>query len=85
MLYNLKTQIRERSERHFFSASFRKPYHCNAPKSDFIINNKQVFEVGGKSKTKKQIADIKDAFVVSDNIEYGFKNKIPLWLFGFLY
>jgi len=25
------------------------------------------------------------AYIVADNIEYGFANKIPLWLFGFLY
>lgn len=55
------------------------------PKGDFIVDNRYVFEVGGKSKTKRQIIDLTDAFVVSDNIEYGFKHKIPLWLFGFLY
>jgi hypothetical protein len=26
-----------------------------------------------------------NAFIAADNIEYGYKNKIPLWLFGFLY
>ncbi len=55
------------------------------PKGDFIVDDKYVFEVGGKSKTRKQIIDLTDAYVVSDNIEYGFKHKIPLWLFGFLY
>ncbi len=52
---------------------------------DFRINNKYTFEIGGKDKTSKQIKDIKDAFLATDNVEYGFKNKIPLWLFGFLY
>jgi len=52
---------------------------------DFIVNDKYTFEVGGKNKTDEQIKNIKNSFVVSDNIEYGFGNKIPLWLFGFLY
>lgn len=55
------------------------------PKADFIVDNKYVFEIGGKNKTQKQIFDMPNSFIVSDNIEYGFKNKIPLWLFGFLY
>jgi predicted AAA+ superfamily ATPase len=53
--------------------------------SDFVINSNYTFEIGGKGKTNKQIKNISDSFIVSDNIEYGFQNKIPLWLFGFLY
>ncbi len=52
---------------------------------DFFVNEKYIFEVGGKNKTQKQIAGINDAYIVSDNIETGYQNKIPLWLFGFLY
>ena len=44
-----------------------------------------VFEVGGKGKTFKQIADMTDSFVVNDDVEVGRGNKIPLWMFGFLY
>lgn len=54
-------------------------------KTDFIVNNKFSFEIGGKSKSKKQINNINNAFVVKDNIEIGIGNIIPLWLFGFLY
>jgi predicted AAA+ superfamily ATPase len=54
-------------------------------KTDFIVNNKYSFEIGGKNKTKKQIIDLENAFVVKDDIEIGFENQIPLWLFGFLY
>ncbi|GHU62025.1 ATPase AAA [Bacteroidia bacterium] len=54
-------------------------------KGDFMVNDKFTFEVGGKSKNDEQIKNIKNSFVVADNIEYGFQNKIPLWLFGFLY
>ncbi len=52
---------------------------------DFWIDKKYLFEIGGKSKSNEQIKNIKNSFVAADNIEYGFENKIPLWLFGFLY
>lgn len=52
---------------------------------DFFIDGKYTFEIGGKSKTIKQIKHINNSFVVADDIEYGSYNKIPLWLFGFLY
>jgi predicted AAA+ superfamily ATPase len=54
-------------------------------KADFLVDDKYLFEIGGKDKTNKQIAGIENAFIVADDIEYGYKNKIPLWLFGFLY
>nr|WP_315151257.1 AAA family ATPase [uncultured Flavobacterium sp.] len=54
-------------------------------KGDFLVNEKYVFEIGGKDKSIKQIEGIENAFIAADNIEYGFQNKIPLWLFGFLY
>ncbi len=52
--------------------------------SDFEINGK-TFEVGGKNKGKKQIADAQSGYVVKDDIEYGSGNIIPLWAFGLLY
>jgi hypothetical protein len=27
----------------------------------------------------------REKYIVADNIESGFGNKIPLWIFGFLY
>ena len=56
----------------------------SSPKADFIVNDKYTFEIGGKNKNKSQIHGIENAFIVADNIEHGFGNKIPLWLFGFL-
>jgi len=52
--------------------------------ADFQIDD-AIFEVGGKSKTKKQIFDLKNAFFVKDEIEYGYMNTIPLWHFGMSY
>lgn len=54
-------------------------------KTDFLIDGAFSFEIGGKNKTTKQIAELEKAWIASDDIEYGFRNKIPLWLFGFLY
>jgi predicted AAA+ superfamily ATPase len=54
-------------------------------KGDFLVDRKYVFEIGGKSKNNRQIYSLENAFVAADDIEYGFDNKVPLWLFGFLY
>ena len=54
-------------------------------KGDFMVDGKYLFEVGGENKSYKQIRGIENAFIVSDGIEYPSGNKIPLWLFGFLY
>jgi len=56
-----------------------------ATKGAFLIDEKYTFEVGGKNKSFNQIKNIDNSFVVADNIEVGYGNKIPLWLFGFLY
>ena len=55
------------------------------PKGDFLVDDRYLFEIGGKNKGFKQIKDIENSFVVADDIEIGFGAKIPLWLFGFLY
>ncbi len=38
-----------------------------------------------KTKTKKPIKTLDNAFVVKDMTEVGALNQIPIWLFGFLY
>ena len=53
-------------------------------KADFNINH-ITFEVGGKSKNQEQIKDLKNAYIVKDNIEYGYQNVVPLWAFGLNY
>ena len=52
---------------------------------DFLIDGKYLIEVGGLSKHSKQIAGLENAFLAVDDIEYADGNRIPLWLFGFLY
>jgi len=70
----------------FFLNQFNDLYQINLSEhSDFIIDDKYTFEIGGKNKSKKQIANLESAFVAKDNIEIGFGNAIPVWLFGFMY
>lgn len=52
---------------------------------DFLINGKVAFEIGGRGKKKSQIESIENAFLIRDEMEVGYANVIPLWLFGFLY
>jgi predicted AAA+ superfamily ATPase len=56
---------------------------------DFLVDSQYLIEVGGKNKTGKQLQQTvvksQNAFIAADTIEYGYGNKIPLWLFGFLY
>ena len=70
----------------FFASATSYKHQLNYPKSgDFILDEQYIFEIGGKDKNNKQIKDFKNSFIAADNIEIGFDNKIPLWLFGFLY
>jgi predicted AAA+ superfamily ATPase len=56
--------------------------------ADFIDIKGRFFEIGGRSKqgyNAKLTEKHKNYFIVCDDIKVGFKNKIPLWIFGFLY
>ncbi len=52
--------------------------------ADFSIG-KYTFEIGGKYKGKKQIEGVENAYIIKDDIEYGYNNIIPLWAFGLTY
>ena len=54
-------------------------------KGDFSVDDKYVFEIGGRGKDFTQIKDMPDSYLVLDDLETGFGKKIPLWLFGLLY
>lgn len=70
----------------FFLSMLSYNYDVSIPGiGDFMVDNKFVFEIGGKNKKFDQIKKEKQAYLVTDNVEMGFGNKIPLWLFGFLY
>lgn len=71
----------------FFANQMRAAgLHFSIPSSgDFKVENRWLFEIGGKGKGFSQIKDKPDSYVVNDGVETGIGNKIPLWLFGFLY
>jgi predicted AAA+ superfamily ATPase len=71
-------------ETFFFNQMSVKNKVYRSEKGDFNINN-LTFEVGGKSKTQKQLEGLKNAFIVKDDVEYGYKNVLPLWAFGLNY
>lgn len=54
-------------------------------KGDIVADGRWLFEVGGKKKGFSQIKGVEESFVVADDMEIGYGNKIPLWLFGMMY
>lgn len=70
----------------FFINQLDGLHTIDLPKTgDFLINQKYKFEVGGKNKKQRQITEVGNAYVVKDDIENGYDQVIPLWLFGFMY
>lgn len=70
----------------FFANQVSSQYKLNISKQgDFLIDKKFVVEIGGSNKSFEQIEGLQNVYVAADNLEMGIGNKIPLWLFGFLY
>ena len=70
----------------FFNNLLRVAHSLVLPsKGDFLVDEKWLFEVGGKTKDFSQIKDIPNSFLALDGIEFGQGNRIPLWMFGLLY
>jgi len=73
-------------ETFFLNQLLNAGHSAGAPaEGDFRIDEEFTVEVGGKDKSSGQLFNRKNSFVVSDDIEIGVLNKIPLWMFGFLY
>jgi len=87
LMYCLNTHADAGTMRETYLASQLGVSHkLSAPnRGDLVADNKWLFEVDGRGKGFTQIKDIERSFVVSDNMEIGHGNKIPLWLFGMLY
>ena len=70
----------------FFYNQLQNKFEVTMPETgDFLVDGKYVFEIGGKNKSNKQVRDIQNSYIAMDDIVTGHANKIPLWLFGFLY
>lgn len=87
LIYSLaedKPDVGNLRETIFFSQMSVRNSVTSSDVADFAIGE-HTFEVGGKGKTTKQITDVDNAYVVKDDIEYGYRNTVPLWAFGFNY
>jgi hypothetical protein len=85
LLYITEANIGTVRETFFLNIVSSKHDVSYPKKGDFLVDNRYLFEIGGKNKGFKQIKDIENSFVVADDMEVGHGAKIPLWLFGFLY
>ena len=72
-------------ETFFFNQVSSSVHVTAATRGDFLLDNAITVEVGGRSKSSSQITRTPKSYLALDNIEYGSGNRIPLWLFGFLY
>lgn len=59
--------------------------YCSASQADFLVDGRYTVEVGGRSKSARQLANAPSGFIAADGIEYAAGNKVPLWCFGMLY
>lgn len=87
LMYSLSSDIEIGTVRETFFANQLKQQHelAFSGTGDFLIDEKYTFEVGGNYKTFGQIKDQPDSYLAIGDIEYGHLNRIPIWLFGFLY
>lgn len=70
----------------FVLNQLKELYTIHLPEQgDLLIDEKIILEIGGKNKSKKQVENIKNAYIAKDQIEIGIDNIVPVWLFGFLY
>lgn len=70
----------------FIASQLCVEHKMSMPSSgDIFVDELHTLEVGGRSKGYKQIKDIKNSYIVADDCEIGFDNKIPMWLFGLMY
>ena len=80
--------VNEGTEREVFfvnQLSYNHEIEYSKTSADFTVDHKFTFEIGGRAKDGKQIAGLGNAFIAADGEEFVLGNKIPLWLFGFLY
>lgn len=86
ILYALGFADKGKVRETFFASMLAEGHEVAYPKKgDLFVDNRYLFEVGGKGKGFTQIKDLPDSFVVADDLPVGLGNKLPLWLFGFLY
>ena len=87
LMHALCPTVNKGNEREtFFNSQLSVAHNVKHPqKGDFLVDEKYLFEIGGHKKTFDQIADVPDSFLAKDDTETGYGNRIPLWMFGFIY
>jgi uncharacterized protein len=87
LMYNLgkDADIGSIRETFFFNQLQQVSTIYAAKNTDFNVDNRYSFELGGKNKKQLQIKNHKNSYLVKDDIAIGTDINIPLWLFGFLY
>jgi uncharacterized protein len=87
IIFNLvgeKSNVGNVRESFFFNQMRVKNDIITSDNADFVIEN-YTFEVGGKNKHQAQIEKDGKSFIAKDDIEFGYRNVIPLWAFGLNY
>ena len=72
-------------ESFLFSQLKNAGYEVTLPPAGDFNAGGYTIEAGGKNKTADQISGASQPVIAADDIETGYENKIPMWLFGFLY
>ena len=87
IFYAFGTESKIGTIRETFFVSQLKHLHSIevSDRGDFLVDRKETFEVGGKSKSFHQIKDMQNSYLVIDTDFTENPYKVPLWLFGFLY
>lgn len=80
-----KTDVGNVRETFFFNQTRVRHAVTYSPKVDFILDGTYSFEIGGKNKTKEELREVPNGYLALDNIEVGYGNQIPLWIFGLMY
>lgn len=87
LIFNLvgdKSNVGNIRETFFFNQMRVKSEVISSKNTDFVIDGYR-FEIGGKSKKQKQLEKDGKSYIVKDDIEFGYRNVIPLWAFGLNY
>ena len=87
LMYALSADINIGNMRETFFCNQLQPEHelAFSGAGDFLVDNAYTVEVGGHRKSFGQIKDLDSSYLAVDDIEIGNGNRIPLWLFGFMY
>lgn len=80
-----KPDIGNIRETFVFNQLYNAGLKVSSPKAGDFAFDGYTLEVGGKNKTSTQVKHLDNYLIVSDEIEIGIGNKVPIWLFGFLY